>query len=203
MQYTRKQIIEYLEINHAATVSELSQRLNLTVTNIRHHVKELEHRELIQEIGQFPGGGRGRPTKVYGLTAVSMKNNLPHLTNALLQVFLDDEAILSGESTKDRCRLVAENLVGNLEQESNSIYRLNQGVSWLNQQNYQARWEASAYGPKVILAQCPYREVYERFPGICQLDIAILCRLFGVEWEQITLSHQSIPGSQQCTFILE
>jgi predicted ArsR family transcriptional regulator len=200
MQYTRKQIIEFLEKNHSASVPELSQRLNLTITNIRHHVKELEHRDLVREIDQIPGGGRGRPTKVYGLTSTALEDNLPSLTTALLQIVFTDENTMQGESLLDRYHDVAVKMIGPLEHDPNPIYRLNKGITWLNQHHYQARWEASSSGPRIVLDQCPYRDVQVRTLGICQLDRAILCHLFGVRLENIVMSHLTIPGSQQCTF---
>ena len=197
MQYTRSQIIEFLRDNHTASVPELSQRLNLTITNIRHHVKELESRNLVKEIGRIPGEGRGRPTKVYALASDAIENNLPVLTVSLLNVHFSVE-FKDEESTQNRYLAIATDMTGPIEHDPNPIHRLNQGVAWLNQHNYRARWEASASGPRVILEQCPYSEVHDQFPGLCQLDIAILGRLFGVAQGQITMSQQPIPGSQLC-----
>ena len=65
MQNTRQRILQYLEKNSQATAPELSQVLDLTQANIRHHLGVLENDGKIEVIGETPASGRGRPTLVF------------------------------------------------------------------------------------------------------------------------------------------
>ncbi len=199
MQYTRRQIIEYLKNEHVATVPELSQRLNLTITNIRHHVKELESQNILQEMGKIPTQGRGRPTKQYGLAVGALEHNTFDLATALLKVLINQTLPVTF-TNQDKYLLIADELLMTYQRHPNPIYRLNQAIAWLNQHNYRARWEASIIGPRLILEHCPYRAVQDQFPDLCSLSIALLVRLIGVEHNQITFRQLTIPGSTQCLF---
>ena len=76
MQHTRQQIITYLHSHRSATSAELGRALLVTPANIRHHLRLLKKDGLVEEIGQEPARGRGRPTKIYGLTNHALMHNL-------------------------------------------------------------------------------------------------------------------------------
>jgi predicted ArsR family transcriptional regulator len=49
----------------------------------------------------------------------------------------------------------------------------------MSEMNYQARWEAGAEGPRLILGQCPYTAIIEKHPELCKMDAAMLTDLLG------------------------
>jgi DeoR family suf operon transcriptional repressor len=202
MQYTRHQILDHLRKHHNGTVPELSQHFNLTITNIRHHIKALEAQGLVAEIGKIPTGGRGRPTKQYGLTMKARPHNLDQLSLALLNLLMKGQDCGSALSISERFLALAEEMIGKNQPHPNPIHRLNQAADWFNQRGYRARWEAAVQGPRVILEDCPYHAIREEFPAICQLDQALLGRLVTVDHEQIQRQHLYLPGTRQCIFEL-
>ena len=201
MQYTRRQIIEYISNHHTATVPELSKRLSLTITNIRHHVKELEYQEILEEIGTLPLSGRGRPTKLYALSKRVQEHNSFELSAALLKLLMENGKH-SGISDQEVFQSIANELIGPYQRHPIQVQLLNRAIHWLNEHNFRARWEASALGPKMVFEHCPYRVVQEQFPKICQLGVSLISQLTGFDPQSIHFQQITAPGTTQCIFEL-
>jgi predicted ArsR family transcriptional regulator len=197
MQITRKQIIDYLNSNHTATAVELSRALNVTAANIRHHIVELIQQEIVEEVGNLPTRGRGRPTKLYCLSKGALDHNLDFLADILLQIITGDK---SKDRYHDQFNRIAQQMIGDFQPPARVIQRLNQVIQWLNDNNYQARWEASPNGPRVILGYCPYVAILDTNPEMCQIDTALVSQLVGSPMEQQTKLERSSLGIRQCIF---
>jgi len=197
MQYTRKQIINHLRTHHTSTAPELSQVLNLTVGNIRHHIKELETQNMIEKLESIPAKGRGRPTYFYRLTNRILDHNLVVLSQNLLTILLQD---LSNIERQETLHKLSTRIIGNIPLEAKLTQRMTQAIRWLNQNNYKSRWEASPTGPRVFLGHCPYRDIVDSNPEICQLDTTLLQLLTGLSLEHIEKMSRRLPGSQYCIF---
>jgi predicted ArsR family transcriptional regulator len=198
MQYTRKQITSYLRKHHSASVPELSRVLNLTVGNIRHHIRDLEDQSIIEAVGKLPIKGRGRPTNLYTLTENAVDHNLDGIVEVLLELLVKETT--PGE-TNDRYTQIAESMTGGFQSgAANPVQLLNQVVAWLNDHHYQARWEASPSGPRVILEHCPYSTIPSKDPVLCRIDKEILSHLVGVPMEQAIKRSHTPQGTHQCVF---
>ncbi len=174
MQYTRKQIIDYLKRHNTASVPELSQALSLTLSNIRHHIHELESQEILEQVGTQKPSGRGRPTLRYSLAIHSLEHNLVSLTSALLKYATRDR---NETQCLDIFLGIAKQMTAQENQPRSPTQQVHLAIQWLNRHHYQAHWEASATGPRITLAHCPYLALLPNFPNLCQLDIAIVSRL--------------------------
>ncbi len=180
MQHTRQQIIDYLQANRMATSIEMSHVFLVTPANIRHHLKLLIKSGLVQEIGKEPVRGRGRPTKLYSLTENALKHNLTGLTSALLTTLSKNQSEMNETLSQ-----TAIHLLGDHPTSSSAHIQLNHAVEKLNQLKYQASWEASPNGPKIILRNCPYALILPEHPELCNLDVALLSKLLQRPFEQI------------------
>lgn len=198
MQFTRQQIIDHLNRHHVASVSELSQALNLTVSNIRHHIKELEARQIVEEVGNLPQSGRGRPTKLYCLSKGALDHNLDYLAEILLDVILQDSAPADRSQYFER---IASHMIGNLPLPKNQIQRLNRAIQWLDDHNYQPRWEASPTGPRITLGYCPYVAILDTVPEMCQIDLSLISQLAGNPMQQTARLGRGPEGAHQCVFV--
>jgi len=198
MHFTRKQILDYLKTHHLASIPELSQALNLTIGNIRHHIKELEVQTIIEEVGNLPAKGRGRPTKMYCLSKSALDHNLGYLAEILLKLWVEGnpQADLS-----DRVHQIAKKMIGDRAPLANMIQRLNQAIEWLNQRHYRSRWEASPSGPRVILGYCPYLAILDTNPEMCQIDTSLVTQLIRTPMQPIAKLERSPQGSHQCVFV--
>jgi len=83
----------------------------------------------------------------------------------------------------------------------NLTQRLTQAVQHLNQLNYQARWEAHADGPRLILGHCPYAAIIDRHPELCRIDSHLLEQLLGQPVTQNAKLMTSPQGSRYCLFV--
>jgi len=77
---------------------------------------------------------------------------------------------------------------------------LYQSVQQLNEMHYQARWEARAEAPRVILGHCPYASVLTEHPEICQLDASLLEEMLGQPVEQAARLAKDGRGMTYCAF---
>jgi len=196
MQHTRQQIIDYLQANRMATSIEMSHVLLVTAANIRHHLGLLIESGLVQEVGKEPVRGRGRPTKLYSLTENALKHNLDGLASALLNTLSKDKS-----DTNDTLSQTAIHLLGEPPTSLNAHIQLNWAVEKLNQLKYQASWEASPNGPRIILRNCPYALILSEHPELCDLDAALLTKLLNQPFEQSAKLKRSPDGSPHCAFI--
>jgi predicted ArsR family transcriptional regulator len=196
MQHTRQQIISYLHSHRAATAADLGRALLVTPANIRHHLKLLKRDGLVEEIGREPARSRGRPTKIYGLTNKGLMNNLDRLTDALLVTLSSCE--LPMEVIVDQ---VARNLIGDNQSAVSRHIQLKNMVEKLNQLKYQAAWEASPDGPKIIFRNCPYAMIIAKHPEICIIDSAMLTYALNQPYIQSAKLERSPDGSPHCAFI--
>jgi len=73
-------------------------------------------------------------------------------------------------------------------------------VQILNLKRYQARWDAHAQAPRILLHNCPYAAVLENHPELCRMDAYMIAQLLGLPVEQ--LARMDIFGSHPpaCVF---
>ena len=90
----------------------------------------LEKEGLVDVIGHQPARGRGRPTKIFGLTDHAQMHNLNGLSEALLDTLFSCEL-----SKKEVLVRVARNLFGTYQSASNKHSLLKTLVEKLNQLN--------------------------------------------------------------------
>lgn len=198
MTVSRSRIMEILQQRQAATVGELSHTLGVTAANIRHHLAVLVEQGVVTVGGQKASGKRGRPANVYCLSRQSRRHNLDGLASALLTELLAGGNQQSQTQALDK---LAERLAGEQIPPTGSLTsRLYRAMPVLERLAYQARWEAHAPAPQVILGHCPYRSLVDAHPELCQLDHQLLANLLHAPVTQKEkLAHDS-RGLTYCRF---
>jgi len=165
MQTSRQKILAHLKKNRSASAREIGRALKMSAPNVRHHLSVLCSDGRVEFVSVNNREGRGRPEKVYSLSQAAMGDNLSALVHAVLE---ETGSTLNMEAV---ARHVLD--VGPFEGQSMNR-RLSMLVEKLNGMHYQARWEASAAGPRVLLGRCPYAKVIAAHPEICKMDEAML-----------------------------
>ena len=195
---TRQKILDYLKRNQTASSREVARALRMTAANARHHLGILAADGRVEVVSQRQpppiGGqaGRGRPQKVYRLAGTLVGDNLAALADAFLSV-------ANGEVDMEA---VGRRLAGAGPEGQTLMRRLTSTVERLNQMHYQARWEAGAEGPRVVLGHCPYAVVIEKHPELCRMDATQLERLLGGEVEQTARLESGAGGRPFCAFVV-
>ena len=198
MTTARQKVLAYLKKNRLASAQEIARALHVTPANARHHLRILaaDGRVTVVSAG---GEGRGRPVKRYGLSAALAGDQLPALLGAVLDEWLGG---LSPSKREQALRSLAERMGGTPQAESAPLMRrLAWTVERLNQLHYQARWEAGAEGPRLLLGPCPYAKVMAAHPELCTMDAVLLETLLGRTVTPLKRTEAVLPG--MCPFSFE
>ncbi|MBN1452845.1 MAG: helix-turn-helix domain-containing protein [Anaerolineales bacterium] len=190
---TRQKILDYLKRNRTVSSRELARALQMTPANARHHLGILAADGRVEVIRQRQEG-RGRPEKIYRLAGALAGDNLSVLADALLM-----EA-----GKKVEMDALGKRIAGGRAVSGQPLMRkLASTVERLNSMHYQARWEAGAAGPRIILGHCPYSVLIKDHPELCQMDLALLSELLGGELRQTTKLESGAGGLPFCAFVLK
>jgi len=197
MKTSRQQVFEVIRSQKSVTAADLSRILTMTQANARHHLAVLEELGIIEVIGQRRLAGKGRSAKVFGLSAIIRGNNLALLARALLA-----ENPASDTSLYQRLanRLLVNEIPKREGKKASMTTQLMNAVDHLNQMNYASRWEAWTDGPHIVFSQCPYRDVIDHFPELCQMDAALLQELMIRPVEQLSKLSLDQQGGRTCIF---
>ncbi|MEW5870817.1 MAG: helix-turn-helix domain-containing protein [Chloroflexota bacterium] len=201
MKTSRQQLLDYVRQHRAVTAAELSRALHMTEANARHHLQVLHSQGLVQVTGTRPRAGKGRPAQLYGSADWLAGENLGGLASALLDELLTQTDPASQDNLLEK---LAGRLAGDpaTPGRRNLTQRLYETVQRLNDWHYQARWEAHAQAPRLILGSCPYRQILPEHPELCRLDAHLLARLLGAPVEQVARLAQDTQGLPHCIFQL-
>ena len=195
---TRSRILDILRKQQTATVRELSRTLIMTGANVRHHLAVLESNDLIELVSQRQEG-RGRPENVYGLSRRILGEGLKELAVAVFDIWLRDK---KGDAFEASLKSLALQLGGeDLPNQMGPLSgRLTRAVNQLNEKHYQARWEASKDGARIILGNCPYSAIIAFHPELCRMDAILLEQRTCVPVEQTDKLQPSAKGYPFCSF---
>lgn len=187
---TEDELLATLAQLGSMSVLELSISLNLTKADVRYHIKKLLTIGRIQKI-QPQSGMRGRPAVRYKIADSYFSHNLVTLMNAIFSVIpMDDATILN--IAKYYSSLMSPEFPQSL------IGKFNTLIIGLNKQNYSARWETQFKGPVVFFSNCPYRQIVQNHPILCDLDRRIIEIYLDKKVSMINTI--AINGTNNCKF---
>jgi len=201
MPNSRQNILNYIIEQQNTTVEELSKVFRVTPANIRHHLSILTEQGSVNVIGQKAVSKKGRPAQIYCSSQQSNRNNLDHLSDALLC------ALMCNAEPTERIQFI-EDIANHLGSQyktglSNPTRRLYSTIHALNHMNYQAHWEAHLENPRIMLGHCPYRAILEIHPELCLVDASLLEQLLNAPVRQVEKQTINIRGISQCIFIIK
>ncbi|HNB51424.1 MAG TPA: helix-turn-helix domain-containing protein [Anaerolineales bacterium] len=192
---TRQRILEILETRPTATADELARLMHLTPANMRHHLGRLEADGRVIVVGERPLRGRGRPQRLFSLP--KRGEGTDRLAGHLLDQVL---APLEPGQKAEFLRTLGTRLSGEPTSARHITQRLAAAVRRLNELEYQARWEAHALAPRVILGNCPYAAIIEGHPELCAMDVHLLENLLGEKATQLAKLEKTPQGLPACIF---
>lgn len=187
MQETRRYILEILKEQGACTIDEivaaLSVKMNrqITTVTVRHHLERLRQEHLVKPPQVKRRNSPGRPQHTYALTQQAieafpsnyagfaehlLEQVKAHLPPREVNVILDEMAVnmakQAGVSVDDPLEL-----------------RVQQTVEHMNDQGYQASWQAVDKGYLIVTTNCPYERIAEHHAEVCQFDLHLMTSLLG------------------------
>ncbi len=191
----RQKVLILIKKLSSATAEEVARVLHVSQATARYHLAGLAIDGSVEV--SLLMNGRGRPQKLYRPSRLSRDDGLDYLMDAFLATVepARQEQVWAESAT----RLAAGS---NAEAEKIPVKRFGLAIEHLNQLKYEARWEAHAGGPQVILGNCPYFRVIENQPGLCRMDARLLEKLFGASVEHVAKLEMDRRGLPQCIFKL-
>lgn len=197
----RQRILAYFEAHPAASPAEIARALRVTSANVRRHLGILLADGRIQRLGlRSQPGKAGRPEQIFGLSETRLGENFSALADIALREWF---AALSAESQQKAARVLAEQILPAVEdlRSWHVTRRLAFLCEKLSALGYQARWEARAAGPRVVLAHCPYAAILDRHPELCRMDAEILENGLGFPVFQQARREKNDAALPVCIFI--
>lgn len=171
---SRQRVLDVLQRRGTSSVSELSRSLGLTTVTVRHHLEGLMAAGLVGAPSRRPRQGPGRPELGYALTPKaegSLPRNYHELCTCLVEAIsgsMSEEEALSLFQRAGRHLGEEEGLAA----ESLPAHRLSRARGFLESRGYYP--DAGRKPDQLTLSHCPYREIAQRWPIVCQFDRALL-----------------------------
>lgn len=202
MQSTRQEILAILKEEKQATVEDLADRLELTPMTIRHHLNVLQAQSLVAASKVRRSKKVGRPRLVYTLTEAA-DDLFPQGYSELARHLVSEvKESMGREETEAIFRRVAERVADEAPpptEHQSFEERLDQVVSFLQEQGFLSRWEKTDNGYLLININCPYRRVTQQHSEVCLLDLELIHRLLKIEPQRVA---SMAGGGPSCRFLL-
>lgn len=206
MQETRRFILEILREHGQATVDDIvaelhNRRGKITAVTVRHHLIQLQKKDLITTPELRKRATPGRPQYMYALTEKAKElfpNNYQRLTAALLEQ-------LKAHLPPDGVNVIMEGVANHMADAANIPplpfqKRLAMVVEYLNDNGYVASWEATTDGYMLHTLNCPYHHLNETPNSpLCDMDMRLISILLGVVPRRF--SHLS-TGDTSCSYFV-
>ncbi len=201
MTKIRTEIVSYIIENQTATAAGLAKTFNVTVANIRYHLKHLLQDDAIEVITNQILSPRGRPTQIYSLSRKEKSTGLEFLLRSALE---EINLIRSDRARKNRLVKLAKIISSSSDYSNGSMtIKLGEAVKRLNELNFNARWEAHSNSPNILFQNCPYSSLVDSFPILCQLDQYLLEELIGTSVNQKEKLSTNRSAHPICRFTID
>jgi DeoR family suf operon transcriptional repressor len=201
MQPTRRTILEILRQQGQATVDEMAEQLGLTPMTVRHHLNVLQSQDLVAASKLRHRQSAGRPRQMYALTEEG--NDLfPTNYHGLADHLLDEvKALVSEEQMRQVFQHIGEKMAA--EAPSTLSLSLEKRVAavakFLTDRGFASRCEKLKDGYALHQFNCPYRRVARDHAEVCQMDMALISTLLGVNPKRI---HGTASTGDYCTYFI-
>lgn len=196
---TMEIILQKLESYRKFTAHELAVECGLAEPVVRYHLRKLCVWGVVQVFpNKATGIAPGRKAPLYRIVDKNNRN-----VDQLCSTLLHHITCFTHVSENDISSLIAKLLIlddkNGQETLPGSIKDL---IDWLNNNNYQASWEAGSNGPIVKFSSCPFRDIRAENNILCQVDLELLRLLNGQSWEMTrVMDWMTLQGS--CQFIVK
>lgn len=198
MQATRKDILDMLRREGAATVKQIGGRLNLTPTGIRQHLTVLERDGLV--ISHEERGHVGRPSLSYSLTPDGhdlYPKKYDDLANLLIE---EARRVLGPQAAADLIKSVATRFAEPYAQRVEGkppAERMRIVAQILEERGNIASVSAEGEAPVICKQTCEYWNIAQQNSIICALDVEFVRQLVGADAK---LTSSLLRGDHACTF---
>jgi predicted ArsR family transcriptional regulator len=178
----------------------MAKQLGLTPMTVRHHLSVLQSQDLVAVTKLRHKQSAGRPCQVYTLTEEG-SDLFPTNYHGLADYFLDEVKELVG---KDQVRHIFGRIGEKMAAEALHTRslplaeRVTKVADFLTTKGYISHWEEGEDGYVLRQFNCPYRRVAHNHAEVCQMDMALISTLLGVELKRIHNAASAACGRSCC-----
>ncbi len=199
----RQRVLAFLGRRTSASAAQIGRALSMSAATVRHHLSILVADGRIVPAGIEAKGKRGRPEKIYRLSDKLVGESFDVLADAILVSWLQSLPVPKQESAVHALAERVTDRIGKIDGNLPPAKRLVELTEKLNGLHYQARWEAGAQGPRILLGHCPYAAIIAKHPELCRMDAAILGMQMNAQVEQLSKIDPSPGGATHCVFAVQ
>jgi len=189
-------------LNGPSTVAALAERLELTPAAVRRHLDHLLEDGTLETREPRSGvvRGRGRPAKVFALTAAGRDR----LDQAYDDLAVQAIRFLAETGGKDAVRQFADQRANKIEQRFGDLVQARPDLAPVEalaqvftDEGYAAAVRNLPVGEQLCQQHCPVSHVAHEFPELCEAETAAISRMLGGRHVQrlATIAH----GDGVCT----
>lgn len=186
MKSTKERIVEHLLKFPRSSINTLAEAIGINAISVRHHLTNLLSEGLIE--AEEERHGVGRPRLVYFLTEKGMES-FPtcylRLTNLLIEQLKN---MLTKEQLQGLFEDIAYKLAEEHRQQSKGlplIQRLPIMTELLAEQGFLVDWEKQNDHYVIREMTCPFQQISQFHPEICQIDTILISSVLDVPQEKI------------------
>lgn len=200
---TRDRVTELLLRQGEATATAIGATLGLSAVGIRRHLEAMVAEGLVEsrERSDNRRRGRGRPARVFALTAAG-RSRFPHTYDDLAAAALRWIAATGGEQAVSDfaavqvARLEARCRAAMAEAADDPVARATALATALTAEGYAAGASEIASGGQLCQYHCPVAGVAAEFPQLCEAETKVISRLVGSHVQRLaTIAN----GDRACT----
>ena len=201
MTSTRDRILQSLLRKPRLTINELAEAVGINPISVRHHISNLQIESLVT--AQEERHGVGRPRLVYYLTENGLEKfptRYLRLTTRLLTQMKDK---FSQPMVSEMFRELAKSMADEYADELKNLKveeRLNKMKNLLANEGFVIEWEKQGSSYLIHEITCPYLQVGQRHPEVCNVDQTLISTMLSVPADKIQCI---LNGANQCTYLVK
>lgn len=198
---TRERVARSILVEGPSTAAALAERLDLTPAAVRRHLDQLLEERAVESREPRPAAsrGRGRPAKVFALTAAGRDGFVQQYDDLAAQALRfvaetgGDEAV---RAFADRRVAFIEERFGTTAAAHPDLGAVEVLAQIFTDEGYAAAVRESPVGDQLCQQHCPVAHVAHEFPQLCEAETAAISRVLGRHVQRLaTIAH----GDEVCT----
>ncbi len=203
MLNVRQVILETLSQRGSLGIEEIARVTRLSKMAARYHLGLLERAGLVLACRVVESSRSvGRPKLRYKLSERAHEL-LPKRYDAFAALLLDQvQRTLGSKRVCELLRRVGRRVAAAAPQDrgAGTGPRLRRLVRFLSPRGYRASWERTSDGYELVVHDCPYRQIAQAQPCVCEMDRALIGALLGAPFTMTTCIARRDP---ECHFVIE
>lgn len=196
-------LLEFLRVEGAAGVGDLSTALGVTATAVRQRLDRLMKAGLVERSGGDKPLGRGRPAHRYGLTPKGRQTGGDNFRDLALVLWQEIRGIRAPEVRRGLLARIGSAMAGAYRDRvagNTAEARLQSVADLLRERQVScsvAAAEVAGGLPVLTTYACPYPDLAVQDRGICAAERQMLEELVGTD---VKLSECRLDGASCCRF---